>query len=200
MKKQTIFQKIDTMKFMLENAKATQGCVVFYPDNLKDQTLALHKESGLSLNKFSELIKISQRTLRTWRIYLGVEKVETNYPNEHRLKEPETHIVKKSITLSSKETRESVLAKKRIRNKNASKKIEVSTNTQEKIVVTKDSEPGDELAEDIKVYMNRSLNAAIPIVNTKGDHVPQKFRDAQEEWLKNNKPKRYSPGGNLIID
>ena len=48
--------------------------------------------------------------------------------------------------------------------------------------------------------MNRSLNAAIPIVNTKGDHVPQKFRDAQGEWLKNNKPKRYSPGGNLIID
>ena len=200
-----MLQKIEELKKKLNNSKTMKGCVALYKDDIKEETLALHKESKLSLNKFAEMTGLSQSTLRSWRIYIGVPKVDTKFPNEHRLKEPEVYNLSKPkvyLTLSSKETRESTLAKKRIRNKARYKKIEIQTATQEKVVLTKkeDQKKPDELAEDIIVYLNRSMDAAIPIVTTRGDYVPKKFRDAQEEWLKHNKPKRYSPGGNLIQD
>ena len=90
---------------------------------------------------------------------------------------------KRSIKIS-RETKESVAAKKKI------KKQQLLSENSETEVPDKE--------EEIKVKLGKSIDSYIPIVNTKGDHIPQKFRDMQEEWLKNNKPKKYSPGGNSI--
>jgi len=56
----------------------------------------------------------------------------------------------------------------------------------------------EEVTEDVKTYLARSIDAAIPIVNTRGDIIPQKFRNMQEEWMANNKVKKYSGGGTLL--
>lgn len=208
-------KKIEILKNKLASQMATKGCVKFYPDNLKEEALVLHAESNMSLNKFSELLGISPFTLRAWRHFFEFEKPKSKYPNFHRMKDPDyrprtcSRKIKINpnslITLSDAETRESMLAKKMIRNKERYNKLKKEKLRTERIEAKKElSVPANEtenkkdVAEDIKIYLSRSIDAAIPIVNTRGDVIPKMFRDMQEEWLKNNKPKKYSGGGTLL--
>ena len=188
--------RIEDLKQRLISSKISKGCVSYYPDELREETLALHTESKLSANKFSELIGISPKTLYEWRLFFGVQKPDSKYPNYHRMKNPSAKGPKPKeksfITLSDAETKESVIAKKRIRNKQRYEKLKLETKiSKTQIILTK---PREEESEDIKVYLEKSINAAIPIVNTRGDVIPQKFRDMQDEWLSKNKPKRYANG------
>ena len=200
---ETILRKIESLKHRMSLQVATKGCVKFYPDKLKEEALVLMTESNLSLNKFSELLGISPFTLRGWRHFFEVEKPKSKYPNFHRMKDPELGTTKgvkpkpcSYITLSNAETRESMLAKKKIRNKERSDKFKTDKQLLEE--KANESNQKEEVAEDIKAYLSRSIDAAIPIVNTRGDVIPQKFRNMQEEWMAKNKVKKYSGGGTLL--
>ena len=175
-------EKIKNLKSRIEANKASKGCVILIPDELKEEALKLHIASALSGNKFCKELGISPKTLRDWRLFFEYDKPETNYPNLHKIKNQE--LTKKRSIKISRETKESIAAKKKIK-----KQQLLSENSETEV-------PDNE--EEIKVKLGKSIDSYIPIVNTKGDHIPQKFRDMQEEWLKNNKPKKYSPGGNLI--
>jgi hypothetical protein len=152
---------------------------------------------------FSELLGISPFTLRGWRNFFEVEKPQSKYPNFHRMKDPEVVTSKgvkpkpeSFIKISNAETRESALAKKKIRNKENREKEQMEKLKAEnpKIIIEKK----EETTEDIKAYLSRSIDKAIPIVNTRGDIIPQKFRNMQEEWMAKNKVKKYSGGGTLL--
>ena len=191
-----MLDRLKDLKQRLEAGKISKGCVHYYPDELREETLALHKDSKLSANRFSEAIGISPKTIREWRIFFGAPKPDSKYPNFHRMKNPDAKGQKPKeksfINLSDAETKESVLAKKRIRNKQRYEKLKLESKVSKtQIIVTK---PKEEVADDIKVYLEKSINKAIPVVRTQGDIIPQKFRDMQAEWLKNNKPKRYANG------
>ena len=200
---ETILKKIASLKNRISLQVATRGCVKFYPDKLKEEALALMIQSNLSLNKFSELLGISPFTLRGWRNFFEVEKPQSKYPNFNRMKDPEVGTSKgvkpkpeSFIKISNAETRESVLAKKKIRNKENREKAQIEKLKAEnpKIIIEKK----EEVSEDIKTYLARSIDAAIPIINTRGDIIPQKFRNMQEEWMAKNKVKKYSGGGTLL--
>lgn len=195
----SIMEKIEDLKQRLQDSKISKGCVHYYPDELKEEALLLHVESKMSLRTFSPLIGSCPRTMKSWRDYLGMPKPESKFPNTHRMKEPEKKFFpsknvkpkKESfINISEAQTRESLLAKKRLRNKARYEKLKLESKASKtQIIVTKPEVK--EVPEDIKIYLEKSINKAIPIVNTRGDIIPQKFRDMQEEWLKKNKPKRY---------
>ncbi len=191
-----MLDRLKELKQRLEAGKISKGCVHYYPDELREETLALHKESKLSANKFSEAIGISPKTIREWRIFFGIPKPDSKYPNYHRMTKGTKPKEESFITLSDAETRDSVLAKKRIRNKLRYEKLKLESKASKtQIIVTK---PKEEVSDDIKAYLSRSIDKAIPIVCTRGDIIPQKFRDMQEEWLSKHKPKRYSNG--VLID
>lgn len=201
---ETILRKIASLKHRMSLQVATRGCVKFYPDKLKEEAMALMTQSNLSLNKFSELLGISPFTLRGWRNFFEVEKPQSNCPNFHRMKDPELGTSKNVrpkqssyIKISNAETKESLVAKKKIRNKESREKVKMEKLKAEnpKLIVEK---PQEEVAEDIKTYLARSIDAAIPIVNTRGDIIPQKFRNMQDEWMAKNKVKKYSGGGTLL--
>ena len=40
-----MLQKIEELKTKLNNSKTMKGCVALYKDDIKEETLALHKES-----------------------------------------------------------------------------------------------------------------------------------------------------------
>ena len=95
------------------------------------------------------------------------------------------------INLSDAQTKESELAKKRIRNKARYEKLKLESKiSKTQVLVTKPKK--EEVSDDIKIYLEKSINKAIPKVNTRGDVIPQKFRDMQDKWLSKNKPKRYA--------
>jgi len=201
---ETILSKIESLKHRMSLQVATRGCVKFYPDKLKEEALALMTQCNLSLNRFSELLDISPFTLRKWRHFFEVEKPKSKHPNFHRMKDPEIGTSKgvrpkpdSYIKLSNAETKESLTAKKKIRNKENREKIKMEKLKAEnpKLIIEKQKE---EIAEDIKTYLARSIDAAIPIVNTRGDVIPQKFRNMQDEWMEKNKVKKYSGGGTLL--
>lgn len=195
----SIMEKIEDLKQRLQDSKISKGCVHYYPDELKEEALLLHLESKMSLRTFSPLIGSCPRTMKSWRDYFGMPKPESKFPNTHRMKEPEKKFFpsknvkpkKESfINISDAQTKESLLAKKRLRNKARYEKLKLESKASKtQIIVTKPEVK--EVPEDIKIYLEKSINKAIPIVNTRGDIIPQKFRDMQEEWLKKNKPKRY---------
>ena len=207
----SIKHKINDLKKRLEESVIEKGCVKYYPDELKEEALLLHIESKMSLRIFSPMIGSCPRTMKAWRDYFGMPKPSSKYPNYHRMLEPEKAIVQlknrsgakgvepkqhQNITLSDAETKDSVLAKKRIRNKLRYEKLKLESKiSKTQIIVTK---PKEEVSDDIKAYLSRSIDKAIPIVCTRGDVIPQKFRDMQEEWLSKHKPKRYSNG--VLID
>ena len=198
-----MIDRINDLKKRLEESKVSKGCVHYYPDELKEEALLLHLESKMSLRKFSPMIGSCPRTMKSWRDYFGMEKPKATCPNYHRMLEPDVIPIpsrakqkppKESsfITLSNAETRESVLAKKIIRNKARYEKLKLETKVSKTQVIV--SKPKEEASEDIKVYLEKSINKAIPVVRTQGDIIPQKFRDMQAEWLRKNKPKRYVNG------
>ena len=198
-----ITEKIEDLKQRLEESKISKGCIHYYPDELKEEALLLHLESKMSLRIFAPMIGSCPRTMKAWRDYFGMEKPKTKYPNYHRMLEPDVMPIpsrakqkspKESsfITLSNAETRESVLAKKILRNKARYEKLKLETKISKTQIIV--SKPKEEVSDDIKVYLEKSINKAIPIVNTRGDVIPQKFRDMQDEWLSKNKPKRYDNG------
>jgi len=186
---ETILRKIESLKNRMSLQVAMKGCVKMYPDKLKEEALVLMTEGKLSLNKLSELLDISPFTLRKWRHFFEVEKPNSSNLKNNKIKEDSsTKNVKPKIEsfikISNAETRESMLAKKILRNKARYEK------TKEEIE--------KEVPEDIKVYLTRAIDAAIPIVNTRGDVIPEKFRNMQEDWMTKNKVKKYSGGGNLL--
>ena len=187
-----MLDRLKELKQRLEACKISKGCVHYYPDELREETLALHKESKLSANKFSEAIGISPKTIREWRIFFGAPKPDSKYPNYHRMTKGPKPKEESFITLSDAETQESVLAKKRLRNKQRYDKLKLESKVSKTQVIV--SKPKEEVSEDVKVYLEKSINKAIPIVKTQGDIIPQKFRDMQDEWLSKNKPKRYVNG------
>ena len=196
-----MIDRINDLKKRLEESKVSKGCIHYYPDELKEEALLLHLESKMSLRKFSPMIGSCPRTMKSWRDYFGMEKPKVTCPNYHRMLEPDVvqipsrqKNVKASsfITLSDAETRESVLAKKIIRNKARYEKLKLETKISKTQIIV--SKPKEEASEDIKIYLEKSINKAIPIVRTQGDIIPQKFRDMQDEWLSKNKPKRYVNG------
>ena len=177
-------ERIDTIKRLMELEKATKGCVALYPDRIKEMAVRAHKDSKMSQAEFSRQIEIAPQTLKKWIDYIG------EIP--HKKPGAKSPIPKKesNFKISMGETRESYLAKKKLYNKSRfEKKILKSDSKKVEIAV-----PKEETAEDIKVYLERSINKAIPVVRTRGDFVPQKFRDMQDEWLSKNKPKRYANG------
>ena len=136
---ETILRKIESLKHRMSLQVATKGCVKFYPDKLKEESLVLMTESNLSLNKFSELLGISPFTLRGWRHFFEVEKPKSKYPNFHRMKDPELGTSKgvkpkpcSFIKLSNAETKESLIAKKKIRNKESREKAKMEKLKAEK--------------------------------------------------------------------
>ena len=198
-----MIDRINDLKKRLEESKVSKGCIHYYPDELKEEALLLHIESKMSLRTFSPMIGSCPRTMKSWRDYFGMEKPKVTCPNYHRMLEPDVVRIpsrakqnppKESsfITLSDAETRESVLAKKIIRNKARYEKLKLETKISKTQIIV--SKPKEEVSEDIKVYLEKSINKAIPIVRTQGDIIPQKFRDMQAEWLSKNKPKRYVNG------
>ena len=196
-----MIDRINDLKKRLEESKVSKGCIHYYPDELKEEALLLHIESKMSLRTFSPMIGSCPRTMKSWRDYFGMEKPKVTCPNYHRMLEPDVvqipsrqKNVKASsfITLSDAETRESVLAKKIIRNKARYEKLKLETKISKTQIIV--SKPKEEASEDIKIYLEKSINKAIPIVRTQGDIIPQKFRDMQDEWLSKNKPKRYVNG------
>ena len=198
-----MIDRINDLKRRLEESKVSKGCVHYYPDELKEEALLLHLESKMSLRTFSPMIGSCPRTMKAWRDYFGMEKPKAKYPNYHRMLEPDVVQIpsrakqkppKESsfITLSDAETRESVLAKKIIRNKARYEKLKLETKISKTQIIV--SKPKEEVSEDIKVYLEKSINKAIPIVRTQGDIIPQKFKDMQAEWLSKNKPRRYVNG------
>lgn len=195
--------RINNLKKRLEESKISKGCIHYYPDELKEEALLLHLESKMSLRTFAPMIGSCPRTMKAWRDYFGMEKPKAKYPNYHRMLEPDVVQIpsrakqkppKESsfITLSNAETRESVLAKKILRNKARYEKLKLETKVSKTQIIV--SKPKEEVPDDIKVYLEKSINKAIPIVKTRGDIIPQKFRDMQAEWLSKNKPKRYVNG------
>lgn len=202
-----MIDRINNLKQRLEESKISKGCIHYYPDELKEEALLLHLESKMSLIKFSTMIGSCPRTMKAWRDYFGMEKPKVKCPNYHRMLEPDVVPIpsrakqkppKESsfITLSNAETRESVLAKKILRNKARYEKLKLETKVSKTQIIV--SKPKEEVPDDIKVYLEKSINKAIPIVKTRGDVITQKFRDMQEEWLSKNKPKRYVNG--LLIE
>lgn len=199
-----MIDRINDLKKRLEESKVSKGCIHYYPDELKEEALLLHLESKMSLRKFSPMIGSCPRTMKSWRDYFGMEKPKAKYPNYHRMLEPDVMQVssrsknvkpkKESfIKISDAETKESVLAKKYIRNKQRYEKLRLESKiSKTQVIVTKPKK--EEVSEDIKIYLEKSINKAIPIVKTRGDVIPQKFREMQEEWLSKNKPKRYVNG------
>ena len=198
-----MMDRINDLKRRLEESKVSKGCVHYYPDELKEEALLLHLESKMSLRTFSPMIGSCPRTMKSWRDYFGMEKPKATYPNYHRMLEPDVVPIQSRakqkppkessfITLSNAETRESVLAKKIIRNKARYEKLKLETKVSKTQVIV--SKPKEEVSEDIKVYLEKSISKAIPVVRTQGDIIPQKFRDMQAEWLSKNKPKRYVNG------
>lgn len=192
--------RINNLKKRLEESKISKGCIHYYPDELKEEALLLHLESKMSLRTFAPMIGSCSRTMKAWRDYFGMEKPKSNYPNYHRMLEPDVVPIpsrakqkppKESsfIKLSNAETRESVLAKKILRNKARYEKLKLETKVSKTQIIV--SKPKEEVSDDIKVHLEKSINKIIPIVNTRGDVIPQKFRDMQAEWLSKNKPKRY---------
>ena len=202
-----MIDRINDLKRRLEESKVSKGCVHYYPDELKEEALLLHLESKMSLRTFSPMIGSCPRTMKAWRDYFGMEKPKAKYPNYHRMLEPDVDKIASTtknvkaqpnqhISISDAETKESILAKKRIRNKERYEKLKLETKIiKTQIIVSK---PKEEASEDIKVYLEKSINKAIPIVRTQGDIIPKKFRDMQAEWLSKNKPKRYVNG--ILID
>ena len=199
--------RINNLKKRLEESKISKGCIHYYPDELKEEALLLHLESKMSLRTFAPMIGSCPRTMKAWRDYFGMEKPKSKYPNYHRMLEPDVVQIpsrakqkppKESsfITLSNAETRESVLAKKILRNKARYEKLKLETKVSKTQVIV--SKPKEEVSDDIKIYLEKSINKAIPIVKTRGDIIPQKFRDMQEEWMAKNKVKKYSGGGTLL--
>ena len=198
-----MIDRINDLKKRLEESKVSKGCIHYYPDELKEEALLLHLESKMSLRRFSPMIGSCPRTMKSWRDYFGMEKPKVICPNYHRMLEPDVVPIPSRpkqkppkassfITLSDAETRESVLAKKIIRNKARYEKLKIETKISKTQVIV--SKPKEEASEDIKIYLEKSINKAIPIVRTQGDIIPQKFRDMQAEWLSKNKPKRYVNG------
>ena len=198
-----MIDRINNLKQRLQDSKVSKGCIHYFPDELKQEALLLHLESKLSLRKFAPMIGSCPRTMKTWRDYFGMQKPTVTCPNFHRMLEPDVVQVssrsknvkpkKESfIKISDAETRESVLAKKIIRNKARYEKLKLETKVSKTQVIV--SKPKEEASEDIKVYLEKSINKAIPVVRTQGDIIPQKFRDMQTEWLSKNKPKRYANG------
>ena len=198
-----MIDRINDLKKRLEESKVSKGCIHYYPDELKEEALLLHLESKMSLRTFSPMIGSCPRTMKSWRDYFGMEKPKVTCPNYHRMLEPDVVPIPSRqkqkppkassfITLSDAETRESVLAKKIIRNKARYEKLKLETKISKTQIIV--SKPKEEVSEDIKVYLEKSINKAIPIVRTQGDIIPQKFRDMQAEWLSKNKPKRYING------
>ena len=203
-----MIDRINNLKQRLQDSKISKGCISYFPDELKEEALLLHLESKMSLRKFAPMIGSCPRTMKTWRDYFGMQNPTVACPNFHRMLEPDVVQVssrsknvkpkKESfIKISDAETRESVLAKKIIRNKQRYEKLKLESKiSKTQVVVTKPKK--EEVSEDIKIYLEKSINKAIPIVKTRGDVIPQKFRDMQEEWLSKNKPKRYANG--LLIE
>ena len=198
-----MIDRINNLKQRLQDSKISKGCIHYFPDELKEEALLLHLESKLSLRKFAPMIGSCPRTMKTWRDYFGMQKPTVTCPNFHRMLEPDVMQVssrsknvkpkKESfIKISDAETKESVLAKKIIRNKARYEKLKLETKVSKTQVIV--SKPKEEVSDDIKIYLEKSISKAIPIVNTRGDVIPQKFRDMQEEWLSKNKPKRYVNG------
>ena len=203
-----ITEKINDLKQRLQDSKVSKGCIHYFPDELKQEALLLHLESKLSLRTFSPMIGSCPRTMKTWRDYFGMQKPTVACPNFHRMLEPDVMQVssrsknvkpkKESfIKISNAETKESELAKKIIRNKARYETLKLESKiSKTQVIVTKQKK--EEVSDDIKIYLEKSINKAIPIVKTRGDVIPQKFRDMQEEWLSKNKPKRYANG--LLIE
>ena len=198
-----MIDRINNLKQRLQDSKISKGCIHYFPDELKEEALLLHLESKLSLRKFAPMIGSCPRTMKTWRDYFGMQKPTVTCPNFHRMLEPDVMQVssrsknvkpkKESfIKISDAETKESVLAKKIIRNKARYEKLKLETKVSKTQVIV--SKPKEEVSDDIKIYLEKSINKDIPIVKTRGDVIPQKFRDMQEEWLSKNKPKRYANG------
>lgn len=199
-----MIDRINDLKKRLEESKISKGCIHYYPDELKEEALLLHLESKMSLRTFSPMIGSCPRTMKSWRDYFGMEKPKVTCPNYHRMLEPDVVQIpshqknvkaqqNKYISISDAETKESVLAKKRIRNKERYNKLKLESKiSKTQVLVTKPKK--EEVSDDIKIYLEKSINKAIPIVNTRGDVIPQKFRDMQDEWLSKNKPKRYVNG------
>ena len=201
-----MIDRINNLKQRLQDSKISKGCISYFPDELKEEALLLHLESKLSLRKFAPMIGSCPRTMKTWRDYFGMQKPTVTCPNFHRMLEPDVMQVssrsknvkpkKESfIKISDAETKESVLAKKIIRNKARYEKLKLESKiSKTQVIVTKPKKEEVSDDDDIKIYLEKSINKAIPIVKTRGDVIPQKFRDMQEEWLSKNKPKRYVNG------
>lgn len=181
-------QRIERIKKLMESDVAMKGCVALYSDKIKEMAVIAHKESKLSQAAFARLLDIAPQTLKKWIDYIG------NIPHIRPGSKAPIPKVESRLTLSFAETNESRLAKKRIHNKARFEKTVIKSASEKvQILVSKEQVP-----DDIKVYLEKSINKAIPIVRTRGDFIPQKFRDMQENWLKKNKPKRYSNG--VLID
>ena len=177
-------QRIERIKKLMESDVAMKGCVALYPDRIKEMAVVAHKESKLSQAEFARQLNIAPQTLKKWIDYIG------DVPHIRPGSKAPVPKIESRLTISFAETNESRLAKKRINNKARFEKTIIKSASEKVQILV----PKEEVPDDIKTYIAKSIDKAIPIVNTKGDFIPQKFRDMQENWLKKNKPKRYSNG------
>lgn len=177
-------QRIEIIKQLMDKEKAMKGCVALYPDRIKEMAVIAHKESKMSQAEFSRQLNIAPQTLKKWIDYIG------DIPYIRPGSKAPIPKQESRLTISYAETRESYLAKKKHHNKlRFEKKIIKSSSNKVQIAI-----PKQEVPEDIKVYLAKSIDKAIPVVNTRGDFIPQKFRDMQDEWLSKHKPKKYQNG------
>lgn len=177
-------EKLSQLKQDLFDSRVKVGCCIYYPNELKEYTLALHVESKLSLHVFSREIGMWSRTMKSWRELLGHPKPYSPTPNYH----------KNSNFQFGGMTKGHYKAIKKIRNKDRYEMMKLKSEQKNIIVVTK---PKTELSDETKAYLFKSIDNIIPPIVGKGDVVSKKDRSMQEEWLAKNKPKKYI-GGELV--
>ena len=189
----SIDEKIKELAERLKELQVSKGFIKNYPDDLKKEVLKLHFASEYSLNEFSKLIGKSTKTLRDWRIYFGFPKKESKYPNKHKMKEPETHVVKpishffpqphERLKLSKTMTKLRQIQHHKIARVARADK---SKNVARIIKVSQEEKNKDETVSNISYQ----IDEIIPIVVLRGDKISSKARKMQEDWLKKNKPTR----------
>ena len=185
--------RITQLKKDMQNSPK-KGAMPIHNDALKENVVRVFIKSNLSCAEFCREMQIAPATLRSWKNFFTKPGTSGELIFKNKTSE------KSKIVISKAETRESIIAKKRIKRKELrEKKLLEKKLEEEKITIPIETIQKEEEEEDeVKVPLARAIDQIVPIVNVKGDYIPQKFRDMQSEWLKNNSPKKYNSAGELI--
>ena len=184
--------RITQLKKDMQNSPK-KGAMPVHNDALKENVVRVFARSNLSCAEFCREMQMAPATLRSWKDFFTIPGTSGELIFKNKTSE------KSKIVISKAETRESTIAKKRIKRKELKdKKLLEKKLEEENITIPIETIQKEEDNDEVQVTLNRAIDQIVPIVNVKGDYIPQKFRDMQSEWLKNNSPKKYNSTGELI--